>query len=82
MKGMAALLIWILVGMFFFALLYMVSNEVYTVTYSHAQGAITNTDSLTSLSYLNVIWTYWPLVILIGGYLIFMYSRSQRREFA
>ena len=79
MKGMTANLIWVMIGLFFFAILWMMLNEVYTQTHSYATGAITETGSVTTLAYMDMVWNYWPLVMLVGGYLMYMFSRSQKK---
>ncbi len=81
MKGMAALFIWVLLGLFFFAVTYMVLNEVYVIVNDWATTNITDPDSVQSMDLIDIIWTYWPLVILVGGYLMYMYSRSQKEQY-
>jgi hypothetical protein len=78
MKAMTAGYIWVLVGMFFFAVLFMALNEVYTTTYSYANTEITTASSREILGITDIIWTYFPFVILIGGYLMYLISKSQK----
>lgn len=77
---MISFYIWVLFGLFIFAIAYMSLNEAYVVINDYASTEITTSTSLEILNITEVIWVYWPLVILVGGYLMYVLTRSQKPE--
>ena len=80
MKGMMFDFVLGVIILGFLMVLYVSADYAYDTTlYPHAQTAITDTDAQKTVALINIIWTYFPLV-MIFAFLIFMIVRAQKRN--
>lgn len=86
MKGSAIVWAMILVGIFTVSLLYIIFSEViYVNVYPGVYSALTvtnttdTTDAVTTMNLIEQVWTWWPLVFIMGILFIGIIA-AQRRE--
>ena len=86
MKGSAVVWAYILIGLFTVTLLYIIFSQVIYVNvqptvFNHL--TVTNTtdttDAVATLNLIEDVWTWWPVIFILGLLLIGIIA-SQRRE--
>lgn len=71
------ILMLIMLGLF--SIFYISLNEVYTPTYTWAQSEITDSDSVNTMSLMNVIWIWWPIAVLFS-YIIYSINKARQER--
>jgi len=87
MKGTAIIWLNILAGIFFVALVYIIWSQVIYVyikpivvpAIENMNGTYNTTSALNTIALIDIVWQYWPL-ILIFGLILYGFVAAQRRE--
>lgn len=85
-KGVMLVWITILVSIFVIMFLYLVFTDVYynlvkpmSIDGINNITSNTSTGAIDTLNFIDVVWTYWP-IIFIFGLLLYGFIAAQRRE--
>ena len=79
MKGSAGKFIIMLVFLAFFSFFHIAFNEAYNPLHTWAGTAITDADSVNTISILNIMWTWFPVAVLFS-YFIYSVSKAQQER--
>jgi hypothetical protein len=84
MKGVAMTWIFILVSIFFIAIVYIIFSYVLYgdnigIANMVSTDTINNTGAQQTINTVNIVWRWWPVPLIIG-LILFGIVSSQRRE--
>ena len=81
MKGLAYIMFLGLLGLFVAGLFYTITYHIYdTGIYTWGESHITGQDSIDVLTWTKMVMDNWPLVLVLGGFVLYIVVQSQKEK--
>jgi len=79
MKGYLGNYIILIIMLGLFSFMFIALNEAYTMMHTWTATAITDADSINTVSILNIIWVWFPVAVLLS-YMVYSIGKAQHQK--